>query len=194
MKITAKKIVENGTPSGKDGVNPRFKLDGTVYILNQELTYIISTRKLNSANSDKERVLKVFKEDSEDQELTIRLQGMVSKYESDVDSFNKDVEHHHQILQLRDMHLTNMKNLIVVVGSNLEDTTKKIVDYNIEIQKSEEHLSSFRTNLDTQATLIKKYKDINRNRWFTWWKILKAIGETTHDWTLFYDKNKHIQL
>jgi hypothetical protein len=123
----------------------------------------------------------LFKEDLEDRELQENFDGFKRHLESAKTSYNACVPTLNSMIS----KIVNLKELIVslsVQGLPTEKAVNRLAKIDDVFTKLSEKADTYKTELDKQSDLIKKYEDWNERKLFMHWKYLTHFKVTKEPW------------
>ena len=127
-------------------------------------------------------------EDLADKELQENYNSFKRSKESAKTSYNALVPKLNSMIDM----IVNLKELIVSLsmqGLSTENAVKRLAKLDDRFTKLSERADFYKTEMDKQDLLIKKYEDWNERKLFMHWKylsLLKAIDEPWLDWKQGY--------
>lgn len=133
-------------------------------------------------------VTELIHEDLADKELQENYNSFKRSKESAKTSYNALVPKLNSMIDM----IVNLKELIVSLsmqGLSTENAVKRLAKLDDRFTKLSERADFYKTEMDKQDLLIKKYEDWNERKLFMHWKylsLLKAIDEPWLDWKQGY--------
>ena len=133
-------------------------------------------------------VTELIHEDLADKELQENYNSFKRSKESAKTSYNALVPKLNSMIDT----IVNLKELIVSLsmqGLSTENAVKRLAKLDDRFTKLSERADFYKTEMDKQDLLIKKYEDWNERKLFMHWKylsLLKAIDEPWLDWKQGY--------
>jgi hypothetical protein len=133
-------------------------------------------------------VTQLIHEDLADKELQENYNSFKRSKESAKTSYNSLVPKLNSMIDM----IVNLKELIVslsIQGLSTETAVKRLAKLDDRFTKLSKRADFYKTEMDKQDLLIKKYEDWNERKLFMHWKylsLLKAIDEPWLDWKQGY--------
>jgi len=133
-------------------------------------------------------VTTLIHEDLADKELQENYNSFKRSKESAKTSYNSLVPKLNSMIDM----IVNLKELIVSLsmqGLSTENAVKRLAKLDDRFTKLSKRADFYKTEMDKQDLLIKKYEDWNERKLFMHWKylsLLKAIDEPWLDWKQGY--------
>lgn len=126
-------------------------------------------------------VLSLLDEDLEDKELQRNFDFFKKQREAAKTSYNALVPKLNSMIDM----IVNLKELIVSLsmqGLSTENAVKRLAKLDDRFTKLSERADAYKSEMDKQTDLIKKYEDWNERKLFMHWKYLTMLKITNVPW------------
>ena len=141
--------------------------------------------------TDLEKVTKEFNADFNDKELQKRFDNFERILADLKERYNKHVPEVNEKMKMT-QDLAQMILDSAMMGFLNNDAIAKTKEINTYLDGIRPHLNSLQEQIEKEQSLIEKYKENSKNKYFHYWKIFKAIDPTTKPWLEWfpqYEKN-----
>lgn len=137
-----------------------------------------------------EKILKIFNEDLKDTELQQRYDRFLKELQMYKDSFNEIVPEYNALsiqYSKLEKHVLNS----IALGFDITSEVEKLTSVEKNVIKLKGTLDNYKKRIEDQETLIEKYEENSKNRFYHHWRYLKEFGVTDEPYLKFIDKYKN---